>query len=327
MAENTPDTALSIDEAVVKLRESREDQSSQAQPEEDTEAKTEEVHEDQAEEEVEVESEPEVEESEDEPEDESEDDDGLYEVGGEQFTLSELREWKANGLRQSDYTRKTQEIAEARKGFEVERAQWETERETVAEQITQQQAQLKDALATFVVDQDPEPSPEGLTWEDFTKRKSAWDKRQTKKAQAREVFRNLQEQQQQEVIKRETALLVRHFPAWRDPAVFQADAKAMVTVAGDYGFTPEQIAGITDHRMLRVLSELASLKSVTDKNKANRASAATKVAVAAKRLTPGSKINSKNQVSKELRHKQDQLRKTGSINDAVAVLQARRKAN
>lgn len=330
MDENKP-RALSIEEGVLALRQSREDQA-KAAAQEDAEPEAEEVLEDQPEVEETDESEPEDVEAEaeddgEEPDDDAEDDpDGLYEVAGEQFTLSELREWKANGLRNADYTRKTQELAEGRKAFEAERQQWEAERETYAEQVEQQKAQLKEALATFAIEQDPEPSPEGLTWDDYTKRKSAWDKRQAKKRQAQSAFQALQQEQHQETLKRETARLMQHFPAWRDPAVFKTEAEEMVRLAENYGFTPVEMAGISDHRMFRVLNELRTLKAEAEKRKESEKTAAKKVGKAAKRLTPGAKSDPKNQTTKELRQKRDQLRKSGSAEDAVAFMQARRMA-
>lgn len=327
--ENKP-RAFSIEEGVAALRQSREDQAKPEEPQEEAEPEAEEVQQDQAEAEVDDESSAEDEQPDDEAdtdEDEAEDegdDDDLYEVGGEQFTLSQLREWKAGAMRMADYTRKTQEVAESRKSFEAERAQWDAERNAEIDQIAQQQAQLKEALATFAVDQDPEPQPEGLSWEEYTKRKTAWDKRQGQKNQAREMFRQLQQQQHTELLQREIRQLVRHFPTWQDPAVFEASAKELVGVAGQFGFSPEEMASIADHRIFRVLNELKTLQSESGKRKANEAAAVKKAAKAARQLTPGAKIDSKNQASKEVRQKRDQLRKTGSLADAVAVLQARR---
>ena len=58
----------------------------------------------------------------DEPEDSSEDNDASDEEAGQSFniegigtvTADEIREWRNSGLRQSDYTRKTQELAQQR---------------------------------------------------------------------------------------------------------------------------------------------------------------------------------------------------------------------
>lgn len=41
-----------------------------------------------------------------------------YDVDGEKYTIDQIREWKQGNLRQSDYTRKTQEIAKLRKESE-----------------------------------------------------------------------------------------------------------------------------------------------------------------------------------------------------------------
>lgn len=41
-----------------------------------------------------------------------------YNIDGEEFSIEEIREWRKSGLRQSDYTRKTQEVAKQRKEAE-----------------------------------------------------------------------------------------------------------------------------------------------------------------------------------------------------------------
>jgi len=76
--------------------------------------------------EAEAESEPAEAESEEEgaaPQDtteepEAEESATLIELDGEQVTLDQVREWRRDGLRQSDYTRKTQEAAQVRKAAE-----------------------------------------------------------------------------------------------------------------------------------------------------------------------------------------------------------------
>ena len=42
-----------------------------------------------------------------------------FTIDGEEFTIDQIKEWKQNGLRQSDYTKKTQELAEQRKQLEA----------------------------------------------------------------------------------------------------------------------------------------------------------------------------------------------------------------
>lgn len=42
-----------------------------------------------------------------------------FNIDGEEITLEQIKEWKQNGLRQSDYTKKTQELAQQRKELEA----------------------------------------------------------------------------------------------------------------------------------------------------------------------------------------------------------------
>lgn len=59
-------------------------------------------------------AEEEVEDIEDVEDDETAEEPSSYLIDGEEYSLEDLREWKNAGLRQSDYTRKTQELAAER---------------------------------------------------------------------------------------------------------------------------------------------------------------------------------------------------------------------
>lgn len=326
MDENTPGErpSLSLAEAAEKLRQSRiPKEEAQAEPEdqaevteeaetEDAEAEPEEVEPDQSEEEAEEQS-------------GEDDEDALYEVEGETFTLSELREWKKSGLRQQDYTKKTQEVAELRKSLDAERQSFDAERQKIVSHFKERETQLKEALATFAVQQEPKPERSKYrTLDDYILATEKWEQTQAKKQEARQVYQALQAREQEEIVKRETAELLRHFPDWRDPQAFQAAADRMVELGGNYGFSAQEMAAITDHRMFRVLKDLMDFKSQTSLSEATAKAAAKKVVKAAKRLPAGAKPDSKNQTSKELRSTRDRLKKTGSMQDAVALLRARR---
>jgi hypothetical protein len=43
-----------------------------------------------------------------------------FTIDGEEYTVDQIKEWKQNGLRQSDYTKKTQELAEQRKALKAD---------------------------------------------------------------------------------------------------------------------------------------------------------------------------------------------------------------
>lgn len=333
--------SLSLVEAAQALRQSREkpaEAETEEAPTEEVEAEpeAEEVEtEDQAENEAEVEEEPELEaeevQDEDDPEAEEEEDadpedeDPLFEINGETFTLSEFQEWKKDGLRQADYTKKTQELSEAKKNFEAERQKWEAEREQVVSHLRDKNAQLEEALTTFAIEQDPKPKRADFnSTDEFLEAQDSWNDRQEKKQQARQAYESLKYQQQAEVVQQETAKLLQHFPSWRDPEVAKQEATDMAKVASEFGFSHEELSAISDHRIFRVLGDLVRLRAEAG-NRAKNAKTAAKKAKAVKPLSPGAKPN-RSRGEKELRSTRERLKKTGSAQDAVAALRAKRKA-
>jgi len=61
-----------------------------------------------------------------------------YDIDGEEVDSNQLKEWKANGLMQADYTRKTQELADNRKDFESQQSS-----------LTAKESELNDKLLTL----------------------------------------------------------------------------------------------------------------------------------------------------------------------------------
>ena len=129
---NEQSNALSLDEAadILSSKEAEsEDQPIQEEPEPETEAETEAETEEETEAEEAQEGETEAEEeAEAETEEEAEEPkyitEGLVEIDGEDVDIQEL---KQGHLRQQDYTRKTQQVAEDRKAAEQKRQQYESQ--------------------------------------------------------------------------------------------------------------------------------------------------------------------------------------------------------
>lgn len=256
--------------------------------------------------------EPEDEPDEDNPEED--DDDPEIEIttkrGTESVKLSELQ---AGYLRNKDYTQKTMSLAQDKTAFE-------TEREQVQGVIKQQYAQLQDALATFAIEQAPEPDWAAMDPKDYPKQRSQWDKKQQQKQQATDMYRQLQAQQRQDTLQRETAAMLEVFPEWRDPEAFSSARLQMHKAGADYGFSAEEMDQIADHRMFRVLDELARLKKTVNTQKTNAAKVTKRVAKATRKPAPGSKP-AKNQSQEQSRRKKlDRLERTHSLRDAAAAI-------
>ena len=129
---NEQSNALSLDEAADILTSKEAESEDQPIQNEETEAETEE----ETEEETEAEDTPEEgiteaeEDAEEETEEQAEEEtpkyvtEGLVEIDGEDVDIQEL---KQGHLRQQDYTRKTQQVAEDRKAAEQQRQQYESQ--------------------------------------------------------------------------------------------------------------------------------------------------------------------------------------------------------
>ncbi len=291
---------------------------SQEQPEAETEA---EETEEEAEETPEVaEDQPEAESDETEEDDAEPQDDDVYQIGDETFTLAELKEWKSNGLKDKDYTQKSQKLSSEKKQFEADRASWDAEKVQYVQQIQQQQAQLTDALAAHAIAPLEEPNWAELKPEQIGPALAEFNQAKAQKAQAQKAYQDLQRHQMQETQQREMRSLLQHFPDWSDYTVFQTNHAELVEVAGQYGFTPEEVAATVDHRMYRILHALRTAQAATATEDAAASKASKKLVKAAKKLPPGAKPAKVTAAKKVRQEQKRQLKKTGDLKDFQALL-------
>jgi hypothetical protein len=294
MSENSEGT-LSMDDAVAALQASRQapeaEEAEEPSQEDNSEVETEEV------------AEVEAEAVDDDPEVEIETDEGAV-----RLKLSELK----NGyLRQSDYTRKTQAAAEARKQAETLKAEADRARQQLSERLQ--------ALAA-PVEQEP-------NWDEMLRTQPvqqvmaaqlAWQKRQKMKQQAAQEWRQMAEQQHAEAVAREREALLNAVPEWRDPTKLEAAAKDLATGAPEYGFTPDEIGGLVDHRMIRVLHDALQYRRLQK----SKASVEKKVAAVQPSMKPGAKTTPDPKANIE--QARAKLQKTHNVDDAVALMRAKR---
>ena len=320
MSENLNET-ISMDEAVdlmVKEPETANQDAddvtdeSQVDEVETEEVETEELETQEGEPDDDEDTDTETDEAEDEDTEEAEegDDDPTFEIetvnGKIEVPLSEL---SAGYMRQADYTKKTMEASEVRKEAEAAKAE-----------LSQSKQQLEEALSYWAVPTEQEPNwaqvAQDRTPQEVFALQQQWGQRQQRKAQAAEYHQQLQAQAQAETLASEQAKLLEVFPDWRDPAKFREGAGAMVSAGDNYGFSAEEMAGMVDHRMFKVLNDAMKYRKLqADKPKVTK-----KVSKAPQKLKAGSKPQ-KGDASKVARQKQmDRLKKSGSVDDAVNLL-------
>jgi hypothetical protein len=160
---------------------------------------------------------------------------------GRELPLAEL---KQGYLRQSDYTRKAQEVANERNALAAQ-----------AERITE----TVHAFAKIVEQSVPPPPPIELARSDpgrYVYEKSVHEAAMLQVQQLLElrggpqdVKANIDQAEQAKVLARENEALARAFPETAKPETREAFFRSAFDTAKQIGFTDQEFANVTDHRL------------------------------------------------------------------------------
>jgi hypothetical protein len=184
-----------------------------------------------------------------------------------EVTLDELQKGYS---RTQDYTRKTQQIAEARKAVEAETAAIRAEREQYAQLLGALQQQLESA-GEQPVDWDRLYAEDPIEW--VRQRELARDKQERKAAIQSEQQRlsQLTVQQQTEEMKaklaQEQELLISAVPEWKDPQKAKAEKALLVEFGRKIGFSEDELKNVYDHRAVIALRKAALYDQMVSKRK------------------------------------------------------------
>jgi hypothetical protein len=271
--------------------------------------------------------------AEDEDESTDEDEDGLTDPDplktkvtlkiGDKDEVLTLDEVKKGYLRQSDYTRKAQALAEDRKVVEGERQQTSQER---AEYAT-----LLDALRSKLSEFDSnggEIDWQRLRAEDplrYALERDAWRERQDLlTAAAREQERiGAQHHAERETALRSYAQAEKQKalaanPAWSDANVWQRDRNSMLDTGRSLGFSDAELDKASiDSRLLMLLHEASKYRSLMSKKPVARATPTTMSPPASR---PTAKTAALKPASEVTRAKQ-RLAQTGRAEDAATIFE------
>jgi len=318
-------------EALLGLMEPEEEKPEveEAQPTEEEESQP--VEEDESfEEESEEEAEEEVEESEEESEEtEGEEEEELYAVtvNGEEVAVS-LDELLSGYSRQSDYTRKTQEIAGDRKEMEALQHQYNSE----VQQIQQERQQYMDALTNIIANQGGElekfanvdwdtlrendPIEYVTTREQYREAQEKVQGLQNEQARAAQVQQAQNNQAQQQMLKVEKGKLVEAIPEWGDPDKQKDLSANLQSYAKEQGFTAEELNSLVDHRSVLVLLKAQKYDQLQKSNVKSK-----KLKNKPKVIRAGSGTSTKKSDKSKRTAQMKRLRGTGHLDDASALLE------
>ena len=255
-------------------------------------------------------------ESEEEPE-EGQPEEEFTEVEYEGKSYKVPAELKDALLRQADYTRKTQEVAEARKQTEAAQ-QYLQQQYQLQQQFLKEYAGLQaldNQLAQFqqvnwqqLIESDP---VEAMKLDHQYRQLQQYRDNQARELQARQGEAQRTQQEQMSAQLRQAAeLLAKELPGWGEDL-----AKQIRTSAKDYGFTDDELGGITDPRAVKVLHDAMKYRQL----QANKGKVQKQVQGKPPVLKPGSKAT--NPKSSKALEARDRLRKSGSTNDFARVLE------
>ena len=266
-------------------------------------------------------------------------DDGEYEeqdvytvrVNGEDVDVT-LDEALKGYQRESDYTRKTQQLAEQRKQLETEQSEFQA--------VQAQTAQLRDAYGQTLqqlqqqlqtgLQQEPDwdAAYEQLDAKEYTRLVQDWNARKDnlQKVQIEQARVAKEQAKESEAMMRahlaqQSELMLEKLPQWRDEKVRTTERDALITYAKSLGYTDDEIANAADHRAIVALYHSWQLSKLN----ASKPEAKKRVRKAPKMAKAGVP-RSKNEVASRRKAKlADRHASEGSIASAVDLLLARNK--
>lgn len=234
-------------------------------------------------------------------------------VDGEEFEV-DLDELRNGYQRQSDYTKKSQSVAEMRKAYEAN-----------LQSVQQERDQYQQVLANMENYQNLELKKyQELDWSslkeddpvEYMEKRIEFQDAKDKVNQVKQEQIAVQQKTQQEVyqniqhkVQEEAELLATALPEYSDPS---SNLKTELRdFAMNMGFSEQDVNGITDHKVVLVLHK-AMLQ-----DKANSSTSSKVKKGPAKVIKAGVPVTKKQRVARDVQAKRDRLRQTGNVRDAA----------
>lgn len=232
-------------------------------------------------------------------------------------TALTAEEVKKSYLRQADYTKKTQAVAEEKRAVAAEKDAVAAERATYAERLSQ-----LDQVLAGQAPADPPPELRQTDPAEWTARKEEvrlYKEQLAAVAQERQRIDALQrqdaERKQAEYVAAEREKLVAMFPDWTtNPEKAKADLAAMRDTGAHYGFTDTELDTVVDVRAVKMLDDLTKYRQLL----ASTAKVQPRIAKAPV-LKPGTTGKVGGKPTTNLAKNFERLKKTGDADAAAAV--------
>ena len=234
-------------------------------------------------------------------------------------TVTTIAELKSGSLRNADYTRKTQEVAEQRRALETQSQAFEASQKELAEKL-----EYASSLLQSLTPQPPDPAllssdplkymQDKANYEAFVQHQqyvqglTAEDKKKAEEKAASE---------RQTRINSEWGQLLAKAPDLNDKAKFTAFEADVFKFGTEYGFSRDElINGIPmDHRQALVLKDAIAYRKL----KAAQPKVAKKVENRPPVVKGGKRLSPQAQKARQSSDALSRLKKTGTVEDATAA--------
>ena len=221
-------------------------------------------------------------------------------------------------LRQSDYTKKTQEVAEQRKAVE-ERAEWLSQQERLMAAGFEKAVELKEIdarLAQYeqldwqaLVDQDPAQATKlNISFQQLQRQRAGKVEELQKHAAENQ---RLTQETRQKMLAQGAEQVKKAIPSWNAEL-----AKAISDNTKSYGFTDKELDQLTDPRFVVALHDAHQWRKL----QASKSTVQKKVADV-KSVTPTARTSQSTQSDAKLKEARQRMAKTGSTQDTEAFFE------
>lgn len=307
------DSLENSQDALAYLKTQRKPETSQEAPSEDAEEAVEETVEPEAQAEEEDEESVSA-----ETPDEEDEEPGVYLIDDEEVTLEQIQEWKKGNLRESDYTKKTQDLATQRKSYEAKEAKMSEREGKIDTLITDLEQSIDDQESKIDWDELAEDDPS-----QFLKLKAKIEKKQKALDTARASKQKAKKEKKALYIKEQQAILPTLMPQWVDSKGATTQMNEDLKVIGDYlstqGFTDQEMNEIVDAKLWPVYLDAAKFRALKD----SKPEVTKKLKKAPKVIKP-TKARARPVNSGAHDDAASRLRKSGNDTDGLAYLKSKR---
>jgi hypothetical protein len=261
--------------------------------------------------------------------DEEAEEDLLYAVtvnGAEQeVSLDELMKGYS---RQSDYTRKTQEVSEQRKEFDAMKQNMAQEYQQIQaerQQYTQALQSLmegsmagidKFANVDWEVLKETDPIEYVTRKEEFREAQEKVQNLQREQHMAQQRHSAQSQNEHRQMLQQETTALVTALPDWGDPSKQPDISKNIRSYAMENGFTKEELNSLVDHRSILVLLKAQKYDQLQNSDVRGK-KLKNKPGVIRSGTGGDKKADSKSKRTAKMKR----LRSSGHVDDAASILE------